>query len=49
MPQDASKGATFNARLDCGRTAEDYQHYRAGFPEAFFGRLTVYGIGRRSI
>jgi 2-polyprenyl-3-methyl-5-hydroxy-6-metoxy-1,4-benzoquinol methylase len=47
MPQDANKGATFNARVDCGRTAEDYQHYRAGFLEAFFGRLTVYGIGRR--
>ena len=30
---------------DFGRTARDYAQYRAGFPDAFFERLSAFGIG----
>ncbi|MBN1991738.1 MAG: class I SAM-dependent methyltransferase [Anaerolineae bacterium] len=33
--------------IDFGKTAQDYGKYRAGFPEAFFERLTTFGIGLR--
>lgn len=32
--------------VDFGKTARDYARHRAGFPEAFFDRLSVFGIGR---
>ncbi|MFN8482503.1 MAG: methyltransferase domain-containing protein [Anaerolineae bacterium] len=31
--------------VDFGLTADDYARHRAGFPESFFDRLAVYGIG----
>lgn len=31
--------------IDFGRTALDYRRHRAGFPDALFTRLAVYGIG----
>ncbi len=31
--------------IDFGRTAQDYRRHRAGFPDALFARLAVYGIG----
>jgi SAM-dependent methyltransferase len=36
----------FGKMTDFGKTARDYGRYRAGFPEAFFERLTSLGIGR---
>jgi SAM-dependent methyltransferase len=39
--------ATFRCmNIDYGRTAKDYGRHRAGFPEAFFDRLSAFGIGR---
>ncbi|MFQ5435160.1 MAG: class I SAM-dependent methyltransferase [Anaerolineae bacterium] len=32
--------------IDFGKTAQDYGHYRAGFPEALFERLGDFGIGK---
>src|SRR5208282_3403192 len=32
--------------IDFGRTAKDYGRHRAGFPEAFFDRISAFGIGR---
>ncbi|MBN1219793.1 MAG: class I SAM-dependent methyltransferase [Anaerolineae bacterium] len=32
--------------IDFGKTTQDYGKYRAGFPEAFFERLTAFGIGQ---
>ena len=34
-----------NIQIDFGKTAHDYSMHRAGFPEAFFERLTAFGIG----
>lgn len=31
--------------VDFGQTAQDYAKYRAGFPDAFFERLSAFGIG----
>ena len=31
--------------VDFGKTARDYGKFRAGFPEAFFDRLSTFGIG----
>jgi SAM-dependent methyltransferase len=36
---------TSTRTIDFGRTADDYRRHRAGFPEALFARLAVYGIG----
>ncbi len=33
--------------VDFGRTAEYYGRYRPVFPDAFFERLSAYGIGRK--
>jgi SAM-dependent methyltransferase len=32
-------------QIDFGKTAQDYGRYRAGFPLAFFDRLSTFGIG----
>lgn len=32
--------------VDFSKTARDYAHYRAGFPDALFDRLAAQGIGR---
>jgi SAM-dependent methyltransferase len=32
-------------QIDFGKTAQDYGHYRAGFPPAFFERMATFGIG----
>jgi SAM-dependent methyltransferase len=32
--------------IDFGRTAQDYSRHRAGFPAAFFERLTAFEVGR---
>ena len=32
--------------INFGQTAQDYRKHRAGFPEAFFERLSVFGIGQ---
>lgn len=32
--------------VDFGRTASDYAQFRAGFPESFFDRMGMLGIGR---
>lgn len=34
--------------VDYGKTARDYSRNRTGFPDAFFERLSAFGIGRRS-
>lgn len=31
--------------VDFGQTSQDYAKYRAGFPDAFFERLSAFGIG----
>ena len=31
--------------VDFGKTAGDYGKYRAGFPAAFFDRISAFGIG----
>ena len=33
------------ARVDFGKTAEDYARFRVGFPEPLFARLAAHGIG----
>jgi SAM-dependent methyltransferase len=33
-------------KIDFGKTAKDYGRYRAGFPDEFFERLAVFGIGK---
>ena len=33
-------------RVDFGSTAKDNARYRLGFPDSFFERLTLFGIGR---
>jgi len=33
-------------QIDFGKTAPDYSKHRAGFPEAFFERMSTFGIGR---
>lgn len=35
-------------QVDFGKTAADYRRHRAGFPEAYFGRVAQYGIGIKS-
>jgi SAM-dependent methyltransferase len=37
--------AAHGAEVDFGKTAADYARHRAGFPEAFFGRLAAHGVG----
>ena len=32
-------------QIDFGKTAADYRRHRAGFPEAYFGRVAQYGVG----
>jgi len=32
--------------VDFGKTARDYGRHRAGFPDAFFARLSSFGLGR---
>ena len=32
-------------QIDFGKTAQDYGRYRAGFPPAFFERMTTFGMG----
>ncbi len=50
---DATGPADHRGRLiDFGRTAEDYEQYRPGFPESFFERLRDYGwisTGQRAL
>lgn len=36
---DIEATAEFGKRVDFGKTASDYRNFRAGFPDAFFGRL----------
>ena len=38
--QDIEATAAFGKRVDFGKTASDYRRFRAGFPDAFFERLS---------
>ncbi|MGC1341563.1 MAG: methyltransferase domain-containing protein [Candidatus Binataceae bacterium] len=49
MLKNAEEVRQFGKQIDFGKTAADYGRHRAGFPPAFFERLTSMGILRPGI